>query len=66
MTYTFVCDGWCQAHHDDRPALMGEFNEAWFKSTPEGGHLSDQGLSPGDIVTLCGSCTSRLLLETTQ
>lgn len=62
MTYIFTCDGWCGSVHHDRPALMSEFNESWFKSTRAGGELEAAGFSPGDVVTLCGACTERLLV----
>jgi len=65
MTYTFECDGWCDDDvHTERPALMGEFNEGWFNSSRAGGFLDEAGYDPGDIVTLCGDCTHRLLCET--
>lgn len=62
MTYTYTCD-WCgESSPDSPPALMCEFNERWFKSTPEGGYLADHNFDPGVIVTLCGSCTVDLLI----
>lgn len=64
MTYTFDCDGWCGREGvDARPALTGEFNEDWYKADPAGDLLKDQGYRPGDLVTLCGDCVQRLLLE---
>jgi len=62
MTYIFTCDGFCEETHEGRPALMGEFSEPWFKSTEAGGEVAEL-YDPGDIVTLCGPCTVRLLLR---
>lgn len=65
MPYTFICDGWCDdTVHTGHPAIMGEFNEQWIKTTPQGGHVADAGYSEGDIVTLCGECVFELLLQT--
>ncbi len=64
MPFTYQCDGWCDdEHHEDRPALTGEFNEEWYKTSAVGDHLAEQGYGPGDLVTLCGECVQRLLLE---
>jgi len=64
MPYNYECDGWCGDDvHADRPALTGEFNEQFYRSTPIGGHLSEAGYAEGDLVTLCGQCVGRLLLE---
>ncbi|RKS83300.1 hypothetical protein BDK61_2643 [Haloarcula quadrata] len=64
MTYVYDCDGWCDDDiHDERPALTGEFNEEFYKSTAIGGRLSEQGYDLGDLVTLCGPCVERLLIE---
>lgn len=65
MPYTYECDGYCpedQLHHDERPALTAEFNEQWFKTTPEAGHVANE-YGEGDLITLCGPCTERLLLD---
>lgn len=61
MTYTYQCDDCGAEGLESPPALMGEFSESWFKTTPEGGHVSELGFDPGDIVTLCGDCTLDLL-----
>lgn len=61
MTYTYQCDHCGEDALESPPALMGEFSESWFKSSPEGGHLADLGFRPGDIVTFCGGCTLELL-----
>jgi len=64
MTYIYDCDGWCgESVHDERPALTGEFNEEFYKATRQGGEISEAGFDLGDLVTLCGDCTYRLLLE---
>jgi len=62
MTYRYECDGWCgDGTYDGRPALTCEFNEDWYDSTPAGDHLRQRGYEPGDLVTFCGDCTTRLL-----
>jgi len=64
MTYIYECDGWCDGDvHDERPALTGEFNEQFYKATRIGGQLAQAGYDVGDLVTLCGDCVHRLLLE---
>lgn len=64
MTYVYECDGWCDSDvHDERPALTGEFNEEFYKTSPIGGYLSEQGYGMGDLVTLCGPCVERLLIK---
>lgn len=64
MTYIFECDGFCnEGPQNSQPALTAEFSERWFKTTKYGDHLKDQGYEPGDLVTLCGECTRRLLLD---
>lgn len=63
MTYIYDCDGWCnddENPHHDRPALMCEFNERWFKSSSQAGQIAEE-YDPGDVVTLCGDCVLRLL-----
>lgn len=61
MTYTYTCDKCEEPGLASPPALMGEFSERWFKTTPEGGFVSDLGFEQGDIVTFCGPCTVKLL-----
>lgn len=61
MTYDYSCDGWCDDSYPSPPALMGEFSERWFNTTKEAGRIADHGFDSGDIITLCGSCTERLL-----
>lgn len=66
MTYIYDCDGWCDTEdsvHDERPAITAEFNEEFYKSTQIGGELHEAGFDLGDLVTLCGPCTRRLLLK---
>jgi hypothetical protein len=63
MPYTFICDGWCDdAQHEGRPAITGEFDQDWFRSTPEAGRVSRE-YDEDELVTLCGDCTERLLLH---
>lgn len=65
MTYVYNCDGYCgddEQRHDERPALTAEFNEEWFRTTLDGGHVANE-YDEGDLITLCGPCTRRLLLD---
>jgi hypothetical protein len=64
MTYIFECDGWCEdIETEGPPALTGEFSERWFKTSPHADALKALGFGPGDLVTLCGPCTRRLLAD---
>jgi len=64
MTYIYECDGYCDTvDHDDRPAFTAEFNQEFYRSTQIGGELAAAGYDEGDLVTLCGPCVRRLLLE---
>lgn len=63
MTYTYTCDGWCDGdHHEERPAITAEFNQEWFRTTVEAGRVA-QEYDEGELVTLCGPCTERLLIK---
>lgn len=52
MPYTFHCDA-CGTQYNHAPPFMGEFREAWLKTT-------DSPLSgdykPGQTVTMCRAC----------
>lgn len=62
MPYGFTCDGNCGEEYDDQlPAFMGDIRESWFKTTRIGGRIADLGYSPGQTITLCGSCLLDLL-----
>ena len=62
MTYAFDCDGTCDnPRHDGLPAFMGEIRESWFKTTELGGLVAEMGYSPGQTITLCGTCLLELL-----
>lgn len=65
MVYVYECDGWCdgEVYTEDPPALTCEFSERWFKTSPHGDALRALGYTPGDLVTLCGDCTHRLLTD---
>lgn len=65
MTYVYNCDGYCsddEQRHDERPALTAEFNEQWFRTSPNAGAVAAD-YNEGDLITLCGSCARRLLLD---
>lgn len=65
MTYIFQCDGFCggRVEKETRPALTAEFSEQWFKTSQYADYLKQQGYEPGDLVTLCGDCLHKLLIE---
>ena len=64
MTYIYECDGWCDGiEKTEPPALTGEFSERFFKTSAAADELKREGYTPGDLVTLCGGCTARLLTK---
>lgn len=64
MTYIYECDGFCPGNPTKSPpALTAEFSEQWYKTSEYGDHLKDHDYQPGDLVTLCGECARKLLID---
>lgn len=65
MPYVYNCDGYCESddqRHDERPALTAEFNEEWFRTSQDAGPVASE-YDEGDLITLCGACSKRLLVD---
>lgn len=59
MGYGFECDR-CE-NPGNTPALMGQFSERVWMTTPLGDYLKSAGYELGDTVTLCSDCTEAIL-----
>ena len=59
MGYKYTCDG-CGTK-GTTPALMGQFSEKIWLSTPLGDQLKKRGYELGDTITFCPDCVRSYL-----
>lgn len=64
MSYDYTCDAQIKnvcERGGDVPAIAGQFREATWLTDTFGARMQDAGYELGDAITICPSCTLRIL-----